>query len=394
MSYFSELQEEPWKFDLLDLMRRIERSLAVPVATEAEILRADTNIELALAQPRPRVGDSVSRIDETIRVDGRPVRFSFGQDPWMEFPASNVAALAWRSSRPADIRPEDVAAKFETDAPLLDKLHVVSRFIGLLGAQGALPLATTEEVQGWVWRRDEAFVHFLDIFNNRFIQLYFRAWADARPVVQGDRPDFDRFGAYVKSVIGVGSAAFKDLQAVPPAIALYAGLLAPKARSASRLRSVLRGLFGVEVVIEQFIGSWLQFEKSEVSLIGGQNSALGSDLLMGSASFSVQDKFRIRIFVKDMAQYQRFLPPGPDSHTLVDIVFFYIGDEFDWDVELALPATCVEPTSLGQSGALGWTTWMAPNYPADSHRCDARFQPAESVRRERQKASANGELGQ
>ena len=120
MSYFSELQEEPWKFDLLDLMRRIERLLAIPVATEAEILRGDTTIELALAQPRPRVGDSASRIDETIRVDGRAVRFSFGQDPWMEFPASNVAALAWRSSRPADIRPARISSTYwaEVMAPL------------------------------------------------------------------------------------------------------------------------------------------------------------------------------------------------------------------------------------------------------------------------------------
>ena len=392
MSYFSEIEREPWKFDLLDLMRRIERSLAVPVATESDVLRGDTNVELALSQPRPRVGNSVSRIDETIRLEGRAVRFSFGQDPWMEFPASNVGTIAWRSTHPTG--KEDVAAKFEADAPPPDKVHVGSRFLGLLGPQGALPLATTEEVHGWLSRRDEAFAHFLDIFNNRFIQLFFRAWADARAVVQNDRPDLDRFGAYVKSVVGVGSEAFRDAPAIPPGIALYAGILSPKARSASRLRSTIRGLFGVDVDVEQFIGSWLQFEKSDVSLIGAQNSALGSDLLMGSASFSVQDKFRIRIFVKDMAQYLRFLPPGADSHTLVDIVFFYVGDEFEWDVELALPASCVEPTCLGKSGALGWTTWMAPNYPSDSFRCDARFQPAESVRRERQKASTSGGLVQ
>ena len=36
--------------------------------------------------------------------------------------------------------------------------------------------------------RDDAFPRFLDILNHRFLQLFFRAWADARPVAQHDRP--------------------------------------------------------------------------------------------------------------------------------------------------------------------------------------------------------------
>ncbi len=32
---------------------------------------------------------------------------------------------------------------------------------------------------------------------------------------------------------------------------------------------------------------------------------------------------------------------------LADAVFFYIGDELDWDVELAIPAGAVAPVRLG-----------------------------------------------
>ena len=96
--------------------------------------------------------------------------------------------------------------------------------------------------------------------------------------------------------------------------------------------------------------------------------------------------FRVRIFVDDLKAYALFLPEGDRCEQLVDLIFFYVGDEFEWDLELALPASSVQPVVLGLSGALGWTTWMAPNYPTDSHRCDARFSPAERVRARRDKS--------
>ena len=40
---------------------------------------------------------------------------------------------------------------------------------------------------------------------------------------------------------------------------------------------------------------------------------------------------------------------------LADAVFFYIGDELEWDVELAIPSGVIEPVKLGKSGRLGWT---------------------------------------
>ena len=77
------------------------------------------------------------------------------------------------------------------------------------------------------------------------------------------------------------------------------------------------------------------------------------------------DKFRIRIFVKDIAQYERFLP-GPDlAQQIADAVFLYLGEEFDWDMELAIPAGEITPVRLGLGAKLGWTSWMAPKLVAD-----------------------------
>jgi type VI secretion system protein ImpH len=333
-----EMQAEPWRFDFFATMRRLERSMP----------------------DRPRIGEGASAADDYVRL---------GQDPFMDFPASNLSKVE----------------------PLADgRLRVLVKFLGLMGPQGALPLATTEEALGWLRMNDDGFARFLDLLNHRFLQLFFRAWADSRPIAQHDRPASDRFKIYVGAMVGIGSEPLQNLDTVPDDGKLnYAGLAAPQAKSPSRLRAMVRGLFGVEAELDEFVGVRLALEPGELTRLGDRNSALGEDAILGGNCFSVQDKFRLRIFVADMAQYVRFLPTGDRCEPLADLVFFYVGDALDWDVELALPSACVEATRLGGFGQIGWTTWLAPNWATtEAWRCDARFNPAEQLRQRRQNSTA------
>jgi type VI secretion system protein ImpH len=338
VSYASDLEQEPWRFDFFTVMRRIERSFP----------------------DRARIGDSSSRRDEYATL---------AQDPYLDFPASNLA-------------------KVDRDA--VGRLRLFVKFLGLLGPQGALPLATTQETYQWWLVRDDAFPRFLDIFNHRYIQLFFRAWADARPIAQHDRPKLDRFQAYVGSMAGMGSELYRGLDSVPDAGKLaFAGLLAPQAKSASRLKSFISGLFGVEADVDEFVGSWLAFDEGERTVLGKKGSTLGVDTLIGGSVFSVQDKIRVRIHVKTLKEYASFLPGGRRCEQLADAVFFYLGDQFDWDVELALPAGEAEAMKLGKAGRLGWTGWMSPNWAATDQRerADARFHPANRRKINRRKAA-------
>ena len=69
-------------------------------------------------------------------------------------------------------------------------------------------------------------------------------------------------------------------------------------------------------------------------------------------------------------------------------MFFYIGDELDWEVELAIPNEAVEPVQLSKFGQLGWTTWLSTDgaKAKPGYRTDARFHPAERMRRKRAQA--------
>jgi len=323
VSHLDRLAAEPWRFDWLSLMRRLERENA----------------------DKPRLGDSAARAQDFV---------SLSQNPYMEFPAATIEGVGKDES---------------------GRLRVVSRFLGMFGPQGALPLTTTDEAFQWLRERDDAFPRFVDLVQSRFLALFFRAWADARPIAQNDRPLEDRFRDYVGSVIGLGAAWFKNRDSVHDFVKLeYAGLLAPRVRSASRLRFFLTGLVGSRVEIDEFVGVWLTLDESERSRLGEARSGLGTDCMLGSSAFTVSDKFRIRVYARNFHHYEQFLPGAPLAEQIADAVYAYVGDEYDWDLELAIPAGEVQAARVGLGARLGWTGWMAPNWSDNTiWRADARF---------------------
>jgi type VI secretion system protein ImpH len=340
-SLLRDLIAEPWRFDYFTVLRHLER----------------------LHENQPRIGDSAALRDEFLRL---------GQDPFMEFPASNLARVEQRDDTP---------------------LRIFVKYMGLLGPQGALPLATTEEAYHYVLANDDAFPRFLDVFNHRFLQLFFRAWANSRPIVQHDRPNDDRFIAYIGSVIGIGSEPYRNLDSIPDAAKLgLAGLLGAQAKSPSRLVGALFGLFKVTAEVDEFVGTRLMLDAAEYTVLGRRNNVLGEDAMLGRGVYSVQDKIRIRIYTKSLAQYMRFLPSGDLCAPLADLMYLYNGAQLDWDAELAIPSGAAEPIRLGRFGQLGWTTWMSPDWTTkEEYRRDARFHPAERMERKRRMRLAASE---
>jgi type VI secretion system protein ImpH len=322
------IAENPEQLSFFDVLRKLERT----------------------TQGKPRIGNS-SNHDEDIVV--------LGQMPYVEFPDSNVAYFAM-----------DAQGRY----------HVHSKFLGMLGPQGALPLAQTYEARHWIDMRDPAFARFLDLFNNRFLQLFFRAWADARPCAQFDRPEEDRFSAFVGAAIGMATPAFCNRSRVNDFVLLStAGLLSSAVKSASRLESLLQHVFKTDAEIEQFSGMWLPLERIDQTSLGGLNALLGDSALLGSAVYSLQDKFRIRITAKTLKGFEEFLPDGRHCDDLADLVFFYLGDVHAYDVEIGLPESETLSACLGTFGRLGWTSWMKPEDKTvvGTYRWDCHFHPAQ-----------------
>lgn len=308
------LRSTPWRFGFLAILREMERTYP----------------------DKPRIGQNAVIKDEVV---------SLGQDPFMEFPAANITEFVERGGKP----------------PRLN-----SKFLGFYGPQGALPLNTTAEVAGWLNARDPSFARFTDIFAGRYLQLFYRAWADARAITQFDHPRGDRFQAYIGSLAGLGTPAFQNRDHIPdvaklPLVALFSGRI----KSAVRLRQMLHLLLNVDITIEEHVPSWMTFELQDLTRVGVASSRLGQNVHLGSRVPAVNEKICINVRTESLEQYRSYLPGGDAFTRLTDIVVWYLGVSIEVDVSLSLPADQIPAAQLGQQTALGWTGWIKPEKPKD-----------------------------
>ncbi len=329
MTVRDDLKEKPQAFDMFRVMRELERS--------------DPH--------KPRISDSATIAEDVA---------SMAQDPFMEFPAVNISDYEEKKGRPP---------------------RLATRFLGFFGPQGALPLTTTVEAETWSRSGDKSFVEFTNVFSNRFLQLFFRAWSDSKAITQADRPRDDRFSTYLGSFAGLGSPAFANRDTIEDISKLpRAGLVASRIKSVRRLRSLIRGLFGADVEISERVGTWLTFEPGDRMALGATGSSLGVDTYVGERVFSINEKISIAIRLSSLAEYEQYLPGSAMHEKLVDAIFFYLGHRFEFDIQLGLPAHEAPPVKLGETGRLGWTSWVAPPDAADTqprYLMDARISPME-----------------
>ena len=242
--------------------------------------------------------------------------------------------------------------------------RLVQRVFGLLGPNGALPLHLTEYARDRTDHHgDPTFQRFLDMLVHRFAMLFYRAWAEAQPAVSLDRPGNKAYFNRLGSLVGIGLPDLQDRDAVPDASKIYfAGRLARQTRDAEGLLSWIRSEFDVAVKIEQWSGHWMALARGERSRLGRRAGArLGQSIVLGSAVWDVQHKFRVTIGPLGLSQYRRFLPGGADLARLQALVRHWVGIELAWDVKLILARPEVPRLEFGSapSGAAAPATLVA-----------------------------------
>ncbi|WP_170976871.1 type VI secretion system baseplate subunit TssG [Massilia sp. HP4] len=328
-----------------------------PVETESRIERAGAGMDfyqalrlLENAHPgQPRIGASLRPRDDAVR---------FGQDPSLGF---EPGALAGVTPASGETRP-----------------RLTVNFMGLLGANGPLPLHITEYARERMRNhRDATLVAFLDVFHHRMVSLFYRARASADPATSLDRPESDRFGDYVGSLFGIGTPALRGRDEIGDFAKLhFAGLMANGRRPASGLAAILRAYFKAPVELEQFVGRWMPIPPEGQSRMGMQDhgNRLGASTVLGTRVWDRQHGFRLVIGPLDYPAYRRLLPGGASLRRLVDWVNGYAGLALDWDLRLVLARAEVPRLALGGM-QLGWTTWLASG-PAARDASDLLINPS------------------
>jgi type VI secretion system protein ImpH len=116
----------------------------------------------------------------------------------------------------------------------------------------------------------------------------------------------------------------------------------------------------VPTTIETFCGHWMNLPENSVFRLGAspETGRLGVNLIVGSRVWECQLKFRIRFGPMKLADFHRLLPGSSAYRKLREWIKNYSPFQYFWDVQLILQKDEVPDTRLGESGMLGWTTWM------------------------------------
>jgi type VI secretion system protein ImpH len=245
--------------------------------------------------------------------------------------------------------------------------RMVVNFFGLIGPSGYLPLFYTELLIDRIRAGDTAACDFLDIFNHRMLSLFCRAWQKYRFPIAYERGESDRLTAHLLEFIGLGTAGLRDRQAVEDkALLYYAGLFAEHNRSAVALEQMVSDYFGVDAVIEQFIGAWYTVAAGSRCCLGERatrSEQLGYGALVGDAVYDRHARVRIRLGPLDFTQYNSFLPGGGARRELEAIARFFTNGELEAEVQPVLRREEVPPCALDGGDdetlpRLGWSTWM------------------------------------
>src|SRR5262249_5759495 len=157
-------------------------------------------------------------------------------------------------------------------------------YFGLFGPNGPLPLHLTEYAHSRELNyRDAAFRRFADIFHHRLASLFYRAWADAQPVVSFDRPG-PRFDVYVGSLVGLVMPEMQGRDSPADHATLGgAGRFSLATRPPEGLIGILADYFGLRFAARELVGEWLELAKADRLELGERKPAtlLGFGSVLG-----------------------------------------------------------------------------------------------------------------
>jgi type VI secretion system protein ImpH len=306
-----------------------------------------------------------------------PSSLRFSTPATLGFPASEIVDVRERTDAGAPA--PDTGPVQEHAEPAFD---ITITFLGLTGPSGVLPTAYTELLaERRNLYRDTAAHRFLDLFSHRAASLFYQAWQKHRFYLAYEAGEDDGFTRNLLDVVGAGLASLRgrlltDAEGVPDiALAHFAGLLSRKPVSATSMRAVLRGYFGVDVEVEQFVGQWIAIPHAEQSCLGSHACELGESAFTGSRAWDRQTKIRIAVGPLDQQQLSDFLPGAKAAASLAELVRFCVGSTLACDVRLVLKREHVSPPRIAGTGPairLGYDGWLATK-PLDADPNDVCF---------------------
>ncbi|WP_298289353.1 type VI secretion system baseplate subunit TssG [Novosphingobium sp.] len=302
-----------WSAEIADL----QRSGLFAVLRRAEARAAD----------KPRIG--------TARQPAQSI-VDLAQEPSLGFAPRTLAKLEFRH----------------------DRARLYGEWLGLLGPMGPMPIHLTEfAVYERRYAQKQPFLDWLNTLSGRMLQLFYRAWAESQPAAQADRPDDDRFAAWLSALSGAGEGAQGSFHA--RARLHYAAAFAGP-RSAVVIEDALSHLLRQPATVVEFMPRWREMERDDRSQLGRNYATLGQDAVLGGRIYSASDAFRVIVRAQNHADYLSLMPGGTRFAVAAEAIEAFKPTHLEWDLCVELADEHAPPARLDGKTRLGWSGWVKP----------------------------------
>jgi type VI secretion system protein ImpH len=270
-----------------------------------------------------------------------------------------------RGNRDMAFAPADVSRITRERTPDgVERWCVEQNFMGLYGSASPLPMYIAEMIaQAYI--DEDPLRDFFDIFNNRVLSLYYRAWKKHRLSASVTESATDPISSLLVSFLGYERTdSPEEWPVAPERLIRYASLLAGDRRPAGGLETILEDYFGFDdVSITQFVARPVKIAPHERNRVGtpGWNNQLGTSLVLGGTMSDLSGRFRLSVGPLDLGQFMHFQPGEQAWDELVFLVDLYTRRQLGYDIEFRLDtdqATAMMISARRQRNALGRSTWL------------------------------------
>jgi len=336
-SVVQRLLDMPWRFDLVQALRVIERWLRRNGhAGEGAMLR------------HVRFRNSLS----------------------MNFPASQIEALSAMGAQPI-ASASVLQAALANDA--LKTITITPAFLGFFGVNGVMPNFYTDDIVDQIHStKYEGTRAFFDVFYNRIMALYFEAACKHRVQHRFDDGGAAAILPMQLALAGKQASSDSDGDAV---VAHYAALLRHRPVSASLIEGILAEYFDLPVRVEQFVGGYDRLGQGELCVLGMQCATLGEGAVLGERVRERHTRVRLHIGPLSIDDYERFLPGAPGAAALKQMLALFATPTIQFELHLILRAAEVTPLRFDApyGNRLGYDTCLVSRAAVDDcseFRCD------------------------
>lgn len=276
------------------------------------------------------------------------------------FPASEIAALEAEFAAPAEH--EHMPAPGGA-APA--RITLTPAFIGLLGANGSLPLHYSERIAAQqAHAKDDSARAFLDVLSNRMVGLFFEAGNKYRLESRVDTHGADPLRGLLEQIGGFKTSdATHRSDGADDALAWFAALFRTRPTAIFAIAGAMNAHFGLPIEIEQFIGCWDYLDSKHRTRLGRPGPALGHGAALGRRIWRRDRRIRLHIGPLDKSGLDACLPRTDVARALTQMLKRFGLANLECEVRLTLKPDCVTPAVLTAARPaahrLGWGAYLA-----------------------------------